>query len=130
MKALKILVIEDNEALAAVILHILESEGYDSRAARNALEADRIFLLYRPDLVISDLQMPRENGVELMRRLRKVGHANFKTIYISGNFDRFRAELDEERDQYRVMLLAKSFRRIELLQLVAEFERALAVRAA
>lgn len=130
MKALKILVIDDDEALTAVIQHILEGEGYDSRAARNALEADRIFLLFRPGLVISDLQMPEGSGVDLIRRLRKMDHADFKTIYISGDLDRFRADLDEERDLYRVMLLAKPFRRIELLRLVAESERALAVRAA
>jgi DNA-binding response OmpR family regulator len=130
MKALKILVIDDDEALAAVIQHILDGEGYDNRAARNEVSADRIFRMFRPGLVISDLRLPGGSGVDLIRRLRKIDHADFRTIYISGDLDRFRAELNEERDQYRVMLLPKPFRRIELLRLVAEFERALAVRAA
>jgi DNA-binding response OmpR family regulator len=130
MKALKILVIDDDEALSAVIQQTLEGEGYDSRAARNEVGADRIFRMFRPGLVISDLQLPGGSGVDLIRRLRKIDHADFRTIYISGDLDRFRAELNEERDQYQVMLLPKPFRRIELLRLVAEFERALAVRAA
>lgn len=58
MKALKILVMDDDEALSAVIQHILDGEEYDSRAARNEVGADRIFRMLRPGLVISDLQLP------------------------------------------------------------------------
>ena len=130
MKTLKILIVDDNEGLAEVIHYMLHFAGYDSRVARNGAEAYRAFLHYRPTLVISDLCMNEENGVELVRRMRKTKNANFKTIYMSGDLDRFSNELEEERRKYQVTTLAKPFRKMELLRLVAEFERVPATRSA
>ena len=65
-----VLVVED-EALAALALEdLLTFEGYrvtvapDGNAALDAFRSDA------PDAVITDLNMPRMNGAELMRRLR------------------------------------------------------------
>lgn len=130
MKTLRILIVDDNEGLAEVIHYMLRFAGYDSRVARNPAEAYRAFLRYRPALVISDLCMQGENGVDLVRRMREAKNANFNTIYMSGDLGRFSKELAEERRKYQVNTLAKPFRKTELLRLVAEFERVLAMRTA
>jgi DNA-binding response OmpR family regulator len=130
MKALKILVVDDDEAFASIVQHILACEGYDSRTARNAAEAYRIFPVFRPGLVISDLQMPGESGVQLIRQLRKVHDVNFRTIYMSGDLDQFRTDLDEEQTKHSVRRLAKPFTRHDLVRVVFQIERALMARAA
>lgn len=68
-----ILLVEDNEQLAAGLRHNLELEGYGVRWARDGpsgLEAAR---KEPPDLMILDLMMPGLDGFELLATLRKEG---------------------------------------------------------
>jgi type IV pilus assembly protein PilB len=67
----RILVVDDDEALLEVISETLRLEGYDVVTAGNGQEA--LALVHRdpPDLVLTDLQMPVLDGLELLKRLRK-----------------------------------------------------------
>ncbi len=68
--AAKILIVEDDRHIVALVRYILEREGYDVRVARDGVEGLDTAREYMPDLVVLDLNMPRMDGVEMCRRLK------------------------------------------------------------
>jgi two-component system cell cycle response regulator DivK len=67
----KILVVEDNALNIKLFCDLLTAHGHQAEGvldSRNALEAARSF---RPDLVITDIQLPHVTGLELMELIRK-----------------------------------------------------------
>jgi CheY-like chemotaxis protein len=113
------LVVDDNKALTAIIQMILESEGYDVKTGDDGEAGYLVSLLFRPDLVITDIQMPERDGFEMMEQIR-VRNPSVKTIYMSGELERFQLLLAEEERRYGVHLLTKPFNKLELTQLVSE----------
>lgn len=67
------LVVEDDELIAHVLVHLLEREGYDvqrcadGRAAQQAIEQARKV----PDLILLDIMLPYVDGFELIQVIRK-----------------------------------------------------------
>lgn len=61
----KILVVEDDEYLREIIFDVLQPE-YEVSLAPNGISAREIMLLQNFDLVLSDIQMPKLNGIELL----------------------------------------------------------------
>lgn len=68
----KILVVDDEAQLTRVLRTGLKSRGYDVLTASDGIVAMEIFNEWTPDLVITDLAMPRMDGLELCRQLRAV----------------------------------------------------------
>ena len=66
----RILIAEDDFALANVVRFNLEQAGYHVTWARNGQEAWRAVQSVRFELVVSDQEMPQLTGVELCRRIR------------------------------------------------------------
>lgn len=119
MHGLKILLIEDDENLSYLLQQQLEYSGYETATAKDGPEGLSIYQQLKPDLVISDLELPGEDGVTAVRRMRSADHREVRTIYMSGDLEQFRAELDRELDRPEVALLAKPFSYRQLMQLVA-----------
>src|SRR5579872_192737 len=66
----RILVVEDEEALATLLRYNLETQGYDVETIARGDEADTRLKERTPDLVILDWMLPGLSGIELCRRLR------------------------------------------------------------
>jgi DNA-binding response OmpR family regulator len=64
-----ILVVEDEPASLRVLSYFLNQQGYQALGARDGVEAMELLDQFRFDLVLSDLKMPRMNGVALTRQL-------------------------------------------------------------
>jgi two-component system cell cycle response regulator len=67
----RVLVAEDDEISATILLHRLEKEGLDVERFDNGQEAYEAALRDRPILVILDVKMPGLDGFEVLERLRK-----------------------------------------------------------
>ena len=67
--ASKILVVEDNEELLALMLQVL-SKNYHVFTAKNGKQAMNIIMKERLDLVVSDVMMPIMDGIELTKQLK------------------------------------------------------------
>ena len=66
-----IAVIDDDQNLLTSVTIALESEGFDGRAHGDAVEGLQDILRRPPDLAILDIKMPRMDGLEVLRRLRR-----------------------------------------------------------
>lgn len=66
-----ILVVEDEDAIRAMLMMVLEQAGFFPRAAADAQEAQNALLQGLPDLILLDWMLPGISGVEWARRLRK-----------------------------------------------------------
>jgi two-component system response regulator AtoC len=64
------LIVEDSEIQRATLAALVRLWGYEAETASDGLEALEKIPLFRPRVVISDLQMPRMGGIELLQTLR------------------------------------------------------------
>jgi PAS domain S-box-containing protein len=70
LAGLKVLVVDDEADAREVVSVILSSAGADVIRAESAARAIELVGQSRPDLIVSDIGMPQEDGLTLMRRLR------------------------------------------------------------
>ena len=76
---LSVLVVEDGGMIRTLIVKTLKKNGINNVAeASNGKQALDTVLLMRPELIISDLNMPVMNGVELLGKLQQ--HSEYKNI--------------------------------------------------
>jgi len=114
----KILVVDDDQESRNLLCEVLEANGYAPHAVANGLAAREVLsrdVEYR--IVIADLQMPQESGMELLRKLRQENSKHeiiLMSSFLSG------AERKAAKALGVHALLEKPFQLTELLQTVAE----------
>lgn len=107
----RILIVDDDERICNYLTRYLEREGYITSAAADGAEMRRSIEQDMPDLVILDLVLPGEDGLELARELRN--YPNIGIIMLTGKvetLDRI-VGLETGADDY----LGKPFEKRELL---------------
>ena len=71
MGKIKVLLIEDEITLAKIIKDTLESVGFDVCLAYDGEEGLKLFFESKPDVLISDIMMPKISGLDVVQRIRK-----------------------------------------------------------
>ncbi len=66
----KILVVDDTEIMRDLLAEVLYNDGYEVDKAPNGIEAVTMFGKNKYDLVITDMHMPRQNGLITARKIR------------------------------------------------------------
>ncbi len=107
----RVLVVEDDEAIADVLRRTLRQEGHEVRSAADGVEGLAIAEEFVPDLVILDLGLPKLDGVEVLRRLRAESDVPILILTARSELDDRVDGLDSGADDY----LVKPFERKELL---------------
>lgn len=115
----RLLVIEDNAALLPVIAELLTASGHTVRTARNGAEGLAQFRLERPDVVITDIVMPEQDGVGVLLELRKL-RPRPKIIAMSGGTVRSSQYLQMAAGLGARRILEKPFSNAALLQAIDE----------
>jgi two-component system, NtrC family, response regulator AtoC len=70
-QGLKIFLVDDEDNLAWGMETQLRSLGADVKRAASVQQANQLFPYFQPDLVVTDLNLPDGNGLELLRRWKK-----------------------------------------------------------
>lgn len=70
-KNINILLAEDERTLAMVIKDALDSQGFSVSIALDGEEALLQYAVSKPDVIVADVMMPRLDGFELAKRIRK-----------------------------------------------------------
>ncbi|HUG92539.1 MAG TPA: response regulator [Planctomycetaceae bacterium] len=79
-----ILLIEDDREISSTIVSVLQAAGYEVSTAINGIEGQRQVEARRPDLVITDMMMPRMGGFPMLEYLRTLDDPP-KVIMITAN---------------------------------------------
>lgn len=92
----KILLVEDDDALAAVYETRLDAEGFSVKRVANGEEALATAMAYKPDLILLDVMMPKVSGFDVLDILRNTPETtNIKVVMLtalSQDSDKERAE--------------------------------------
>jgi two-component system, cell cycle sensor histidine kinase and response regulator CckA len=112
----KVLVVDDDEAVATLVSRMLVRRGYATRVANRGVEAERILEGEEVDAIVVDLRMPGMTGAELVTRARD-RHPRVRAIYMTA-FAGDRSGLP--RGEADAALLEKPFPRERLLQAVEQ----------
>ena len=110
-RAPRVLVVEDDADIAEVLQRTLRLDGYDVRRAGDGVAALDAAHTFMPDLVVLDLGLPRLDGIEVAKELRKDGDVPILILTARDAVDQRVEGLDSGADDY----LVKPFERQELL---------------
>jgi two-component system response regulator MtrA len=66
----RVLVVDDDAALAEMLGIVLRTEGFDSRVCASGDKALAAFRDYRPDVVLLDLMLPGKDGIDVCKEIR------------------------------------------------------------
>jgi DNA-binding response OmpR family regulator len=107
----RVLVVEDDDAIAQVLQRSLRMEGYDVKIAGDGISALDLAHAFLPDLVILDLGLPRLDGIEVAKTLRESDDVPILVLTARDAVESRVQGLDSGADDY----LVKPFERQELL---------------
>ena len=92
----KILLVEDDDALAAVYETRLDAEGFAVKRVANGEEALATAMAYKPDLILLDVMMPKVSGFDVLDILRNTPETtNIKVVMLTA----LSQDSDKERAQ-------------------------------
>lgn len=112
-----IVLIEDDAANRMLVASVLKKEGHQVLSADNGLDGLALVRLHRPDLVISDVQMPQMDGLAVLASLRQEPRISATPVILL-------TFLDERSDMRMAMVagaddyITKPFRPKELMEAV------------
>lgn len=81
----QVLVVDDDPTIRTCLTMLLESVGYDVAAAEDGIQALLLIGENAPDIMISDLNMPRMSGIDLLSEVRR-RFPRMVTIAMSGAY--------------------------------------------
>lgn len=71
MAKTKVLIVEDDHSLSDILFYNLQKEGFNVFRAFDGREGIEQAILKQPDIIVLDLMLPRVNGMDVCRHLRK-----------------------------------------------------------
>ncbi len=108
---MRVLIVEDDAALQLFLRKGLELEGHTVQAVSDGSEAVEAAMLHQPDLVVLDLNLPRRDGIDVLRSIHSESGASILVLTGRGSVEDRIACLDLGADDY----LMKPFSFFELL---------------
>jgi DNA-binding NtrC family response regulator len=79
----KILLVEDDDLVRDMLAQVLQRAGHDVQSAANGDEATEILQRIEPDIMVTDIIMPKKSGITLISEVKNK-HPNMEIIAISG----------------------------------------------
>ena len=89
-----ILLVDDNADYLSLVKEVLTQNGYTVHTAHDGMEGCDVLSKYDIDLIISDIRMPRLDGLKLHAFARELErYRRTKFIFISGFHDSYKASM-------------------------------------
>lgn len=98
----KILVVDDDDALREMVGLVLSSSGYQPVFASDGLSAVEIFKLHSPDLVLLDIMLPGQSGIEVCNQIRTLSGVPIIMLTAKGDTEDVVLGLEAGADDYVV----------------------------
>lgn len=82
----RILIVDDEDQICALLMDFLTDAGYDTLQANSGADAVRLVKEARPHLMLLDIRMPEMSGIEILKRVREIDR-EIGVIMITGYHD-------------------------------------------
>jgi FixJ family two-component response regulator len=125
MMSRKISIIEDNDTLRCVLVNMLERAGFSAKGFLDGQDFLNQLPQTTSDLIVSDVEMPRVGGLELLDQLKSLG-VTTPVIMTSGSIDRSYAATCQARGA--AAFLEKPFEAQTLIDRIDEICRSFTAR--
>lgn len=99
----KVLVVDDEEAILELLKYNLEKEGYKVKIAPDGVKGVEIARKFEPDVILLDIMMPKQDGVETCRQIREIpALSNAFIIFLTARSEEYSevAAFDAGADDY------------------------------
>lgn len=116
---LKVLVVDDQKLIADTIADILTNAGFHAIPAYDGMSALEAAERFKPDYLLSDVLMPRMNGVQLAIAIRQA-HPAARILLFSGQAGTAEILLEARKQGYEFELLAKPIHPLKLIERLKE----------
>jgi PAS domain S-box-containing protein len=87
LRSLRVLLVEDDETTRTLLATVLGTFGADVTSASCAADAEAALDTFEPEILITDIEMPGNDGVSLLHALRSLRNATLPAIAVSGYAD-------------------------------------------
>lgn len=115
----KIVIVDDEKRIADTLAEILEMAGFNVMATYDPWDALQAAVRFQPDCLLSDVLMPRMNGVELAIAVRKIYPAA-RILLFSGQAGISDILLDGQKQGFEFELIAKPIHPLKLIERLKE----------
>jgi two-component system alkaline phosphatase synthesis response regulator PhoP len=99
----KILIVDDESDILELLKYNLSKEGYDVKTALDGIKGVEVAKTFTPDLIILDIMMPKQDGVETCRQIRELPDlSNAFIIFLTARSEEYSevAAFDMGADDY------------------------------
>lgn len=98
----KILVVDDDDALREMVGLVLSAAGYETVFAADGISAVEVFNEQEPDLVLLDIMLPGQSGIEVCKQIRSFSGAPIVMLTAKSDTDDVVLGLEAGADDYVV----------------------------
>ncbi|WP_200974169.1 response regulator transcription factor [Echinicola sp. 20G] len=100
---IKVLVVDDEPDIIEILTYNLEKEGYEVASANDGIKAVQTAIKFKPDVILLDIMMPNQDGVETCRQIRDLEELkNTFVIFLTARSEEYSevAAFDVGADDY------------------------------
>ena len=84
---MKILIVEDEDVLSAVLEEKFKDVGYDVAVARDGEEAETMAAKFKPNLILLDLILPKKDGLAVLESLKSDSEMKLIPVVVLSNLE-------------------------------------------
>jgi CheY-like chemotaxis protein len=114
-RPLLVLVADDEPVIAETLVEILNDEGFQAVSVHDGASAVETVSVLHPDIVLTDVSMPRLNGIEAAKQIRAISPGT-RIVLFSGQAETAELLADAERAGYVFEVLAKPVKPATLIK--------------
>ncbi len=100
---IKVLVVDDEPDIVEILKYNLQKEGYDVATAEDGIKAVKTAVKFKPDVILLDIMMPNQDGVETCLQIRQIPELkNAFIIFLTARMEEYSevAAFDVGADDY------------------------------
>jgi len=117
----KILIVEDEAILAEMYQDKFTQSGYEVSLAFNSEEGLTLAKKERPDLILLDILLPKENGIQFLKRLKEIPEVNQIPVVALSNYEQIATQKEAFQLGVKAYLIKTQFTPKELLEEIKKY---------
>lgn len=117
----KILIIEDEKILAEMYQDKFSEAGFKVSLAFASEEGINLAKKEKPDLILLDILLPRENGIQFLLRLRKIPEISQIPVVALSNYDEPKTKKEAEKLGAKDYLIKTEFTPTQLIEKIKKY---------